>query len=68
MSLLMGRLQLDYRFTEMEPCWISVVVHSLLLHPSDRGYFMSCSDIVADMFHLGTDVNAKEVQMEISAF
>lgn len=45
-----------------------MVVHSPLLHLSDRGYFMSCSDIVADMFHLGTDVNVKEVQMEMSAF
>lgn len=29
---------------------------------------MSRSDIFADMFHLGTDVKVKEVQMEISAF
>lgn len=27
-SPLMGLLQLDYIFTLMEPCWISVVVHS----------------------------------------
>lgn len=37
------------------------------LHPSDRGHFVSHSDIFADMFHLGTDVNVTEVQMEISA-
>lgn len=63
-----GLLQLDYIFTLMEPCWISVVVQSLVLHLSDRGHFVSHSDIFADMFHLGTDVNVKEVQMEISAF
>lgn len=38
-----------------------------VLHPSDAGHFVSRSDIFADMFHLGTDVTAKEVQMEISA-
>lgn len=67
-SLLTGLLQLDYIFTLMEPCWISVVVHSPVLHLSDRGHFVSRSDIFADMFHLGTDVNVEEVQMEISAF
>lgn len=41
---------------------------SPVCHLSDRGHFVSLSDIFADMFHLGTDVNAKEVQMEISAF
>lgn len=67
-SLLTRLLQLDYIFTPMEPCWISVVVHSPALHLSGRGHFVSLSDIFADMFHLVTDVNAKEVQMEISAF
>jgi len=45
-----------------------VVVHSPVLHLSDRGHFVSRSDIFADMFHLGTDVDLKEVQMEIAAF
>lgn len=44
-----------------------MVVHSPVLHLSDAGRFVSRSDIFADMFHLGTDVNVKEVQMEISA-
>lgn len=65
--LLTGRLQLDYTLAPMEPCWISVVVHTPVVHLSDRGHFVSHFDIFADMFHLRTDVNSKEVQMETMA-
>lgn len=64
-SPLPGLLQLDRMPTPMEPCWISVVVHSPVPHRSEGGHFVSLSDIFADMFHLETDVNATEVQMEI---
>lgn len=65
---LTGLLQLDGVFSLMEPCWISVVVHSPVPHPSGTSHSVSRSDVSADMFHLGTDVDLKEVQMEISAF
>lgn len=37
-----------------------------VLHLSESGYFVSFSDIFADMFHLRTDVNVEKMQMEIS--
>lgn len=66
-SLLTGWLQLDYIFTLMETCWISVVVHSEFSIYQAGAILVSHPDIFADMFHLGTDVNVKELQMEISA-
>lgn len=39
-----------------------------VLHLSDEDIFVSHADIFADMLHLGTDVDVKKVQTEVSVF